>query len=910
MTKRMLIDAIHPEETRVVVLDDSRIIDYDFISSAKQQIKGNIYLAKITRVEPSLQAAFVEYGGGKQGFLPFAEIHPDYYQIPISDRIKLMEEAALSSEDDDAEDAHYDATEVPAEAFPANEDDSAGEQPTAPDFVSDRPDTELHTPSFLNLDEPQVHSNDTSEQLLTTDLPASLLGTPSPVTEFEPQDTLHAQDAVPLQATPFIVTSEPLPEGEQTDQPAPRDNVTELHPSADESSDEEKPHHAEDVETLAEDEAIVRRAKKPNYSRRYKIQEVIKRNQIVLVQVIKEERGNKGVSLTTYISLAGRYCVLMPNSPKDGGISRKIANSEDRRRLKQMAAELKVSEGMSAIIRTAGMDRTHAEIKRDYDYLVNLWANIREQVISSTAPAMVYEEGDLIKRSIRDLYNSDIEEVLVQGEDAFHNAKEFMKLIIPSHAPRVKLNKDSVPLFHTYEVEEQLISMHDPVVRLRSGGYIVMNPTEALISIDVNSGRATGERNIEETASKTNLEAAHEIARQLRLRDLAGLIVIDFIDMGDSRNRRQVERALKDALKSDRAKIQIGRISPFGLLEMSRQRLHPSVSEVHNVACPHCQGKGVVRSNESISVQLIRALEKEASLGNCVELRIVTSSSVATYLFNQKREKLQAIEQKYAVRITLLLDESQQVNGFRLEKQRQLGGDFVSEDKSSSNRRKRGRDRDRDRTREPRENSPRDSVETTAVADTDISTPDDFGNEVEEVSADGVSADDRPRTRRRRRRGGRDRNREDRPDRFRDGNSPQESSDAASESDSQDAEFAPDDAAAQEGGIPSEDRPRRRRNRGGRRRFREGRERPDGQLDSAPRPEYSSGEAREPSHANGGSRQSFAPSTPFIPTATQSDNARPPREMASAGAMQSSSSLSGQDDNKSSKKGWWRRIVE
>jgi len=600
MALRLLIDAVHNNETRVVIAENGRIQDFDFVTSAKKQLKGNIYLAKITRVEPSLQAAFVEYGGDKQGFLPFAEIHPDYYQIPTADREELLKEVAASDSDSD---------NAPVEDAVANVEP-----------VNDI--NELIT----------AHNNEQTEIAANIEVPVITENT-------EPKEETASDEAS---------------EGDSPD-----------------SQDQE-------VETLASDEDSVREARRPDaFHRRYKIQEVIKRGQIVLVQVIKEERGNKGVSLTTFISLAGRYCVLMPNSPKAGGISRKIAGGDDRRRLKEISAELKTSLGMSAIIRTAGIDRTRAEIQRDYEYLVKLWEGIREQTLSSSAPALIYEEGDLIKRTIRDLYTTEIEEIIVEGEVGFEHAKSFMRTILPSHAPRVKLYRGNVPLFYQYNVEEQLNSMHDQSVKLRSGGYIVLSPTEALISIDVNSGRSTGERNIEETAAKTNLEAAVEIARQLRLRDLAGLVVIDFIDMMDSRNRRAVERALKEALKIDRAKIQIGRITPFGLLEMSRQRLRPSISESNTTPCVHCQGKGLIRSNSSVSLQIVRAAEKEMASGNLSEIRLIVTTAVALDLLNSRRGALSAIEAKYDAKIVVLTDDALPHGNFRIEKVKAVRRDGV-----------------------------------------------------------------------------------------------------------------------------------------------------------------------------------------------------------------------------------------
>jgi len=612
MVLRLLIDSVHPDETRVAIVDNGRINDFDFVTSAKKQVKGNIYLAKITRVEPSLQAAFVEYGSGKQGFLPFAEIHPDYYQIPTADRERLLKEAEAEAQ-----------LQEESAPLPQENKDTVPQEPVA------EPEPEE---IFLRAEQKII--SDLQEYPSEPAEPPALQEKSAPpqeaavITETTPTDADMAEK--PIEAAPELVETQ-------------------------------------EVETLANEEDAVRQSRSGSFYRRYKIQEVIKRNQIVLVQVIKEERGNKGVSLTTFISLAGRYCVLMPNSPKGGGISRKISSGEDRRRLKEISSELKTARGMSAIIRTAGIDRSRAEIQRDYEYLVKLWETIREQTLSSTAPALIYEEGDLINRTIRDLYSTDIEEIIVAGETGFEHAKNFLDLILPGNNTNIKLYTDNVPLFYAYNIEDQLNSMYDQSVKLRSGGYIVLNPTEALISIDVNSGRSTGERNIEETATKTNLEAAYEIARQLRLRDLAGLIVIDFIDMADSRNRRAIERALKDALKMDRAKIQLGRISPFGLLEMSRQRLRPSISETSTMQCPHCLGKGVIRSNSSVALQAIRALEKEAATG-VVEIKLFVTAPIALDILNNRRDALSAIEHKYAIRITTVTDESLSQGNFRIEK--------------------------------------------------------------------------------------------------------------------------------------------------------------------------------------------------------------------------------------------------
>ena len=534
-TQRMLIDASHPEETRVVVVKGNRLEDFDVEVESRRQLKGNIYLAKVTRVEPSLQAAFVDYGGNRHGFLAFNEIHPDYYQIPVADREALIaEQKADSTEDDD-------------------EESGTGEG---------------------------------------------------------------------------------------------------------------------SVETLGGDDLEEVEARRPAKLRRhYKIQEVIKRRQILLVQVVKEERGTKGAALTTYLSLAGRYCVLMPNTARGGGISRKISNANDRKRLKSIVGDLGTQEGMAVIVRTAGAKRSKSEIKRDYEYLLRLWHQVRELTLESIAPCLVHEEGDLIKRSIRDLYNKDIDEVIVAGEDGYRRAKDFMKLLIPSHAKRVQPDKESgVPLMQRYQVENQLAAIHSPEAQLKSGGYIVINPTEALVSIDVNSGKATRERNIEETALRTNLEAAEEIARQLKLRDLAGLIVVDFIDMEVNRNQSRVERQLKDAMRSDRARIQIGRISPFGLLELSRQRLRPSLIETSSEPCPHCAGTGIRRSTDSTALHVLRGIEEECMKRKAETFTCFVPTAVALYLLNQKRAALAEIEQRYETTILIENDDSLIPPDFRIER--------------------------------------------------------------------------------------------------------------------------------------------------------------------------------------------------------------------------------------------------
>jgi ribonuclease E len=541
MTKRMLIDAAHPEETRVVVINNGQLEEFEFESSTKKQLKGNIYLAKVTRVEPSLQAAFVDYGGQRHGFLAFSEIHPDYYQIPQADR-RMLDEAERQV----------------AEAAEGN---GAAEE-----------------------------AEDGASEAVATD---------------------------------------------------PEEEAAEVF-----------------------DEQAKRRSR---LLRGYKIQEVIKRRQILLVQVVKEERGNKGAALTTYLSLAGRYSVLMPNTARGGGISRKIANPADRSRLKAIARELEVPEGMGLIIRTAGQERNKLEIRRDYEYSLRLWNDIRERTLQSIAPCTIHEEGALVKRAIRDLYARDVDEVLVEGEEGYRGARKVMSMLTPSRTRRVKLYRDDVPLFHHYGVEERLDALHNPVINLPSGGSVVIHVTEALTAIDVNSGRSTRERNIEETALKTNLEAADEVARQLRLRDIAGLVVIDFIDMADTRNQRIVERRLREQLKVDRARVQLGRISPFGLLELSRQRLRPSFQELSAQPCPTCHGSGAVRSVESAALQVLRAIELEGMKRSAAALAVILPVPVALYVLNQKRDRLIGLEQRYQIKVGVQVDGELVAGEYRLE---------------------------------------------------------------------------------------------------------------------------------------------------------------------------------------------------------------------------------------------------
>ena len=700
MTRRMLIDATHPEETRVTVVNGNRLEEFDYETTTKQQIKGNIYLAKVTRVEPSLQAAFVEYGGNRHGFLAFSEIHPDYYRIPVGDREELV--------DDEDGDDNGDAD--------GNDGDADGDGSTVEDM------------------------------------------------------------------------------------------------GASEGVDE------------AVEEAARRR---PRLRRQYKIQEVIKRRQVMLVQVVKEERGNKGAALTTYLSLAGRYCVVMPNTSRGGGVSRKIANVADRKRLKTILSELEVPEGMAVILRTAGAERSKAEVKRDFDYIMRLWDEIRENTLGSTAPSLIHEEGNLIKRAIRDVYDKDIEEVLVAGDDGYRIAKDFMKALIPSHAKKVQPYKDEqgIPLFHRYQVEQQLALIHEPTVQLRSGGSIVIHQTEALVAIDVNSGKSTRERHIEETALKTNLEAAEEVARQLRLRDLAGLIVIDFIDMDESRNDHAVERRLKEALRRDRARIQVGRISAFGLMEMSRQRLRPSLIEAMSQPCPTCGGVGYIVSTESAALMVTRAIEEEGLRKRASALTVKVPGSVALYVLNHKRSILMDMEERYGFTVTIEAVDGMLPPHYEIQRAGQVDGEEVSVKEERSNDRPARSEQDEERGGRRRsrrggrrrgrrdDETPREEFDDVDAAE----EADDTADDQTDGNADsGDSEDDQNRKRRKRgRRGGRRRNRnrndENQQDQSAEGASEGEGADDASDDTNGAQSDEAGDSAAQDGGERGK---RRRRGRG------------------------------------------------------------------------------------------------
>ena len=681
MAKKMLIDATHAEETRVVVADGNKVEEFDFESENKRQLAGNIYLAKVTRVEPSLQAAFVDYGGNRHGFLAFSEIHPDYYQIPVADREVLMEEERAYAE---AQRALDEEEETSKKRGRGRRGRTRAQSLKSKDAVEtkDVEDAQLTGMETIDLDTEgnglaeavdDASAVEESDQPETSELPVSVDETDSAEAPQSDDlssdldsdlDSVEAEQAAEvdrseMDESPDAEQEQETPEPSSEDTPALADSAALDKPGEDEddnaldeaSSASEKD---ESIEDIADDDDTfdLRQIRKPR-PRRYKIQEVIKVRQIMLIQVTKEERGNKGAALTTYLSLAGRYCVLMPNTARGGGISRKITNASDRKKLKEIAHEIDVPQGAGLIIRTAGAKRTKTEIKRDYEYLQRLWEQIRELTLKSTAPAKIYEEGDLIKRSIRDLYNREIDEVLVEGERGYRIAKDFMKMIMPSHAKNVKNYQDSLPLFARYQVESYLSSMFNPVVQLKSGGYLVIGVTEALVAIDVNSGRATKEGSIEETALKTNLEAAEEVARQLRLRDLAGLIVIDFIDMEERRNNNAVEKRIKDKLKTDRARIQVGRISGFGLMEMSRQRLRPGMIEATTQPCPHCHGTGLIRSDDNLALSILRQIEEEGVRRRTREVLVKCPVPIANYIMNQKREHVAQIESRYGLSVRI-----------------------------------------------------------------------------------------------------------------------------------------------------------------------------------------------------------------------------------------------------------------
>ena len=755
MATRMLIDARHPEETRVAVLQGNRIEEFDFESAEHKQIKGNIYLAKVTRVEPSLQAAFVDFGGNRHGFLAFSEIHPDYYQIPKADRDALLAEEAEAAEEEERLRAEEEDEGISPGAEYDAEDDSG--EALAEDFA-----------------ENGVEEVDTSDK----DDVATIEGGASDEEDSADEDNGDSEE-----------TSE---DSEGTEERRGRGRGRRRQGKGEKGGDKGGRSRAKQVDEV--------RAKRMALRRRYKIQDVIQRRQVLLVQVVKEERGNKGAALTTYLSLAGRYTVLMPNSSHGGGISRKISSTSDRKRLKDMVSDLKLPKTMGLIVRTAGMSRTKPEIKRDFDYLARVWDEIRENTLASVAPALIHSDSDLIKRAIRDIYNKEIEEVVVEGEEGYKSAKAFMKLLMPSHARRVKAYSDPVPLFQRYGAEDQLRAMYDPMVQLKSGGYLIINPTEALVSIDINSGRSTKEHGIEATALHTNLEAAKEIARQLRLRDMAGLVVIDFIDMEYSNNVRKVEKAMKEALKNDRARIQVGRISSFGLMEMSRQRLRTGVLEATTRPCPHCDGTGLVRTASSAGLSALRLIEDEAAKGKGTQIRLAASTEAAIYLLNEKRADLVEIEQRYGVSVEVVPEGEDE------------GAKMAV---SSSGPRP---------THAPKFEP--------IIDDSDDDLPEEEDDYAEEEAEErepraprrerGEGDDDGGRKKkRRRRRGGRNRNRD--REEGEDGEARDDNDDAEGESDGDTGAGDAGETGASEASDDGEGRPKKRRRRGGR-----GRKRRDG----------------------------------------------------------------------------------
>jgi ribonuclease E len=771
MTKTMLIDATHAEETRVAVVEGNRLVDFDYESKVRKQLKSSIFLAKVTRVEPSLQAAFVNFGGNRHGFLSFSEIHPDYFRIPIADREALLAAQAeelerMAREEEEEERAlegHGDREE--RDDMSSGHDDESAET-EAHDEEADEEENE----DVVEVGGEDKPLTEDQEQALAEGKPLAF-SVPAPDSEDETDDTPYEDDDMCADSS----SEDEEGEGEAVSETENADS------SAAESEGQDGGRRrggrfrrgrgrgrdrdrggrrrsnldSSRVEMVGGDGVEGDRPFRFNLRRNYKIQEVVKRGQIMLIQVSKEERGNKGAAVTTYLSLPGRYCVLMPNSPRGGGVSRKIANYADRRKMKEILSELSVPDGMSVILRTAGVTRSKDEIKRDLDYLLRLWDQIREDTLKSSAPALIYEEGNLIKRSIRDLYGRDIVDVHVAGEEGYKTARDFMKMLMPSQEDNIRHYRDRVPLFHKWRVEGQINDIGKTSVTLKSGGYLVINPTEALVSIDVNSGKATKERHIEETALKTNLEAADEVARQLRLRDLGGLIVIDFIDMEDRRNNRKVENRLREALSSDRARIQVGRISSFGLLELSRQRLNPSLSEMQFQVCSHCDGVGRVPTLDFAAIKVIRALEEEGIKGNIGELAVTLPSAVALYILNNKRQMMADIESRYGFKVFIKTDDEAPLASVRIDVLRRgsqnaaAGTDAESDDETES-----------DDSFDRQEGSSSDDASGDPVAEgSGESRP--HHHHVRHEHRGGRDEDNR-NGRRRGRRGGRNRNRGDR----------------------------------------------------------------------------------------------------------------------------------------------------
>jgi ribonuclease E len=811
MPNKMLIDASHPEETRVVVLRGNRVEEFDFESADKKQLRGNIYLAKVTRVEPSLQAAFVDYGGNRHGFLAFPEIHPDYYQIPVVDRQALIEDEARAQRDDDEDEQR---TQRRSRRFRQNDRNNrrADRRRTDERGRGETVTGELDLAPEDNLGE--NHRLDTNERDIDEEFFAEAASSETDPASVESEDPTRAEDACfghdepalsdsfdlasgasssdrldgdwqssdPIEAVGFDryarTSDESVSVAEAETSFAVQNSLGADAPAAVEDAPAETASRSEPGETVArwtrEGDADAPREDEPEevenlggdameevpthrhrYRKQYKIQEVIKRRQILLVQVVKEERGNKGAALTTYLSLAGRYSVLMPNTARGGGISRKITDAADRQRLKSIVQELEVPEGMGVILRTAGAAKTKAEVKRDFEYLLRMWETVRETTLRSTAPTLVYEEGSLIKRAIRDLYNKDIDEIVVAGEEGYREAKEFMRLLMPSHAKNIQPYRDPQPLFARYGVEAQLDAMFSNQVTLKSGGYIVINQTEALVAIDVNSGRSTREHNIEDTALRTNLEAVDEIARQLRLRDLAGLIVLDLIDMEEARNNRAVERRLKEALKNDRARIQVGTISHFGLLEMSRQRIRSGVLEASTVVCPHCAGSGSLRSTASVALHILRVIEDALIKSATYDVTVKTSTIVALYILNQKRAHLRGLETRFGVALTIEADDTLTGSTYYVLERGELASGFVEPIAIAAPRMPEAILEQGDRAQLEHENFDRADSLREEAARGDVESAETIeveGAELSSGSEDGSEAESEGRTRRRRRR--------------------------------------------------------------------------------------------------------------------------------------------------------------
>jgi ribonuclease E len=797
MANKMLIDATHPEETRVVVVRGNRVEEFDFESASRRQLRGNIYLAKVTRVEPSLQAAFVEYGGNRHGFLAFSEIHPDYYQIPVADRQALIdeEERAHRAAEDEADrragggrshhgrgrsaDSRRGGRRSSAPVSPEHsaEPHNEADQNETDQHEADQHEAHQHNRPFEPTDTSTAGVSaegasesaalDTSDNMQAVP-PAADEPTPPPAAEHhtphaeEPAHAVSADESAHTHEHGDAHSLETAHDASVTLAPdsdaalsQPTENAERSGGAIEEVDSEEEEEFVESVGGADDHDEAQERVFRGR--RQYKIQEVIKRRQVMLVQVVKEERGTKGAALTTYLSLAGRYSVLMPNTARGGGISRKITSAEDRKRLKEIATDLEVPEGMGVILRTAGANRTKAEVKRDFEYLLRLWETVRDLTLKSTAPKLVYEEGSLIKRAIRDLYSKDIDEVLVAGDDGHREAKDFMRMLMPSHAKNVKSFKDTQPLFTRAGIESQLDAMFSPIVQLRSGGYIVINQTEALVAIDVNSGRATREHHIEDTALKTNSEAAEEISRQLRLRDLAGLIVIDFIDMDEKRNNRSVERKLKECLKHDRARIQVGRISHFGLLEMSRQRIRSSVLESSTEKCDHCGGTGHVRSVSSVTLQLLRSLEEALLKGATHNMIARTRSDIALYVLNHKRAHLRDLEARFQITIVVSADAA--INGqqpFVIERGEQIhsieAARAIAAQSDKATPQVEEDETDADDLEEMSSHEAEAESEAESESETEARSSSERGDESER----GESEDGAPRRRRRRRRGRRD----------------------------------------------------------------------------------------------------------------------------------------------------------